>query len=62
MEDRNGKVYATLGVVSPKVLKLVELKNQVYYADLDWEALMRKSRKNKALIFSKGSKHVSSRN
>ena len=47
VEDRNGKVYATLGVVSPKVLKLVELKNQVYYADLDWEALMRKSRKNK---------------
>ncbi|MBR3115502.1 MAG: phenylalanine--tRNA ligase subunit beta, partial [Bacteroidaceae bacterium] len=47
VEDRNGKVYATLGVVSPKVLKLVEMKNQVYYADLDWEALMRKSRKNK---------------
>ena len=47
VEDRNGKVYATLGVVSPKALKLVELKNQVYYADLDWEALMRKSRKNK---------------
>ena len=47
IEDRNGKVYATLGVVSPKALKLAELKTQVYYADLDWEALMRKSRKNK---------------
>ncbi|MBP5732027.1 MAG: phenylalanine--tRNA ligase subunit beta [Bacteroidaceae bacterium] len=47
IEDRNGKVLATLGVVSPKALKLAELKTQVYYADLDWEALMKKSRKNK---------------
>ena len=47
IEDRNGKVYATLGVVSPKALKLAELKTQVYYADLDWEALMKKCRKNK---------------
>ena len=56
IEDRNGKVYATLGVVSPKALKLAELKNQVYYADLDWEALMKKSRKNK-VSFSEISKY-----
>ena len=47
VEDKNGKVYATMGVLSPKVLKKVELKAQVYYADLDWDALMKKSRKNK---------------
>ncbi|MBO4487862.1 MAG: phenylalanine--tRNA ligase subunit beta, partial [Bacteroidaceae bacterium] len=44
--DRNDKVYATLGIVSQKALKKVDLKAQVFYADLDWAALMRKSRKN----------------
>lgn len=47
IEDRNGKVYATLGVVSSKILKEMEIHSQVYYADLDWAALMKRSRKNK---------------
>lgn len=45
--DKNGKIYATLGIISPKVLKKAEIKSQVYYADIDWNALMKKSRKNK---------------
>ncbi len=45
--DRNKKVYATLGVLSTKVLKKAEVKAQVYYADLNWAQLMQRSRKNK---------------
>ena len=47
INDKSGKVYATLGVISPKVLKKADIKTQVYYADLDWKAIMKKSRKNK---------------
>lgn len=45
--DKNGKIYATLGIVNNKVLKAAELKAPVYYADLNWDLLMKKNRKNK---------------
>lgn len=47
INDKQGKIFATLGVLSPKVLKKADIKTQVYYADIDWNALMKKSRKNK---------------
>lgn len=44
--DRNEKVYATMGIISNKVLKLAELKAQIFYADINWLLLMKKNRKN----------------
>lgn len=44
--DRNEKVYATMGIISNKVLKLAELKAQIFYADINWQLLMKKNRKN----------------
>ena len=44
--DRNEKVYATMGIISNKVLKLAELKAQIFYADISWQLLMKINRKN----------------
>lgn len=44
--DRNEKVYATMGIISNKVLKLAELKAQIFYADINWQLLMKINRKN----------------
>ena len=44
--DRNEKVYATMGIISNKVLKLAELKAQIFYADINWQLLMKKNSKN----------------
>lgn len=44
--DRNEKVYATMGIISNKVLKLAELKAQIFYANINWQLLMKKNRKN----------------
>ena len=44
--DRNEKVYATMGIISNKVLKLAEHKAQIFYADINWQLLMKKNRKN----------------
>lgn len=45
--DKNGKIYATIGILSTKILRIAEIKTQVYYADLNWDLLMKKNRKNK---------------
>lgn len=44
--DRNEKVYATMGIISNKVLKIAELKAQIFYADINWQLLMKINRKN----------------
>lgn len=56
--DKNGKIYATLGILNPKVLKLAEIKTQVFYADINWNALMKKNRKNQ-VSFTEISKYPS---
>lgn len=38
---RSGKLLATLGVVHKKILKKFDIDNDVYYADLNWKALMK---------------------
>lgn len=58
IEDRNGKVYATMGIVNADILKEMDIHSEVYYADLDWAALMKKCRKNK-IIYSPISKFPS---
>ena len=47
LKNRGGKVMAELGIISKKLQKSFGIQNEVYYADLNWAALMKAIRKNK---------------
>ena len=47
LKNRGGKKFVELGVVSHKLQKDFGIQNPVYYADLNWSALMKAIRKNK---------------
>ena len=47
IRNRGGKVLATLGVVSLKLLKQFDLEQPVFYADLSWQQLMKLVRSQK---------------
>ena len=42
-----GKPYATLGIVSNKILSKFDIEQEVYYADLNWKNLMKDAAKVK---------------
>ena len=44
---RSGKTVAELGVVSRAMLKLTDLEQPVYYADINWDELLKATRKVK---------------
>ena len=50
VETRSGKQLGTLGVVAPAMLRLVELRREVYYAELDWTALAALARKRNTVF------------
>ncbi|MEQ8533949.1 MAG: phenylalanine--tRNA ligase subunit beta, partial [Imperialibacter sp.] len=37
----NGKVFASIGQVNKKALKLAEVRQPVFYADIDWKQLLK---------------------
>ena len=45
--NRGGKIIAELGVVCKKLLKQVDVAGEVYFAEINWTALMKLTRKNK---------------
>ena len=47
IENRGGKILAELGVVCRKQLKKFGIDTPVYYAELNWTALMKAIKKNK---------------
>ena len=47
IKNRGGKLFAELGIVSRKLLKEAGIANDVYYADINWTAVMKAIRKNK---------------
>lgn len=47
--NRGGKTICELGVLSKKALKLCDVDAEVYYADVQWTALMKMIRKNTVL-------------
>lgn len=49
IENRGGKKLAEMGVLAKKVLKAADIDAPVYYAELDWTALMKTVRKNEIL-------------
>ncbi len=56
LKNRGGKVMAEMGILNHKLLKIFDLQQPVYYADLDWQALMKAIRKN-TLTFTDISKY-----
>lgn len=56
LKNRGGKVMAEMGILNHKLLKTFDLQQPVYYADLDWQALMKAIRKN-TLTFTDISKY-----
>lgn len=47
VENRGGKILAELGIVALKLQKEFGIAKEVYYADINWTALMKAVRKNK---------------
>ncbi len=47
LENRAGRCVVETGIVAPKMLKRTGVEQQVYYADINWTALMKVVRKNK---------------
>ena len=45
--NRGGKIIAELGVVCKNLLKQVDVSGEVYFAEINWTALMKLTRKNK---------------
>ena len=56
IENRGGKKLAELGILSKKVLKAADIDQPVYYAELNWTALMKVVRKN-TVLYSEISKY-----
>ena len=47
IKNQGGKIIAELGVVCKKLLKQVDVAGEVYFAEINWTALMKLTRKNK---------------
>lgn len=56
IENHGGKTIAELGIVNHKILKDFDIDQHVFYADIDWQALMKMSHKIK-LEFKELSKY-----
>ena len=49
IENRGGKLLIEMGIISKKLLKQFDLSAPVYYAELNWTALMKVIKKNEVL-------------
>ena len=47
LSDRNGKILLEMGVVAKRYAVMCGVEKEVYFADLHWDELMKKTRKNK---------------
>ena len=55
-KNRAGRTLAEVGVLSLKIKKAFGLQNDVFYADLDWDAIFKAVRRNR-IIFQEISKY-----
>lgn len=46
LKTRNGKIIAELGILSIALLKRMDISQKVFYAEINWEELMKVVRKN----------------
>ena len=49
IENRGGKKLGEMGILSKKTLKAADIDSPVYYAELNWTALMKATKKNEVL-------------
>lgn len=56
IETRGGKKLVEMGTLSKAMLKQFDLKAPVYFAEMNWTALMKATRKNE-ILFTEVSKH-----
>ncbi len=49
IQNRGGKVLAQFGIVALKILKQFDIEQPVFYADLDWQQLMKLIRRQQVL-------------
>ena len=47
LTTQSGKALGSLGIVSHKICKAMDIDTEVYYAELRWTALMKETKKNK---------------
>ncbi|MBQ9296857.1 MAG: phenylalanine--tRNA ligase subunit beta [Paludibacteraceae bacterium] len=50
IKAQNGKALGYIGIVARKVLKQLDVEQEVYYADLDWHQLLKQNKQYKAVI------------
>ena len=50
LENRGGKKFIEMGVLSKQLLKQFDLQQPVFYAELNWTQLMKATRKNEVLF------------
>ncbi len=50
LKNRGGKVFVEMGIVARKVQKQFDIDNTVFYADLNWDALMKATKKSEVLF------------
>lgn len=50
IKNKGGKVFGEFGIISHKVLKMMDIEQPVFYADLNWTALMKAERKYKVVF------------
>ena len=50
LKAANGKALGFIGIVARKQLKLFDIDQEVFYADLDWNALIKQNKQYKAVI------------
>ena len=50
LKAANGKAIGFIGIVAHKVLRLFDIDQEVYYADLDWHQLLKQNKQYKAVI------------
>ena len=50
LKAANGKALGFIGIVARKQLKALDIDQEVYYADLDWSALIKQNKQYKAVI------------
>jgi len=50
LKAANGKALGYIGIVNRKQLKAFDIDQEVYYADLEWQALVKQNKQYKAVI------------
>ena len=50
LKAANGKALGYIGIVARNVLKIFDIDQEVYYADLDWNQLLKQNKQFKAVI------------